>query len=567
MITLRPFQSDIEAACHAAWRNGARVVMPVMPTGAGKTVVFSKIVRDCNAPAVVIAHRSELVTQASLALAKNGVRHRVIGPRSLGKTCASIHASELGTMLFDPMARVAVAGVDTLIKRHDELRTWATTVQLVVQDEGHHVLRNNKWGTAFTMFPNARGLFVTATPERTDGSGLGAHADGIVDRMIVGPTGRELISQGFLTDYRIVAPPSDIDYSRVPVTATGDLSLPQLRDVVHASNTIVGDVVKSYMKFTPGQRGITFSVDVEAATEIAAAYRQQGIPAEALSGKTPAALRYATLRRFERGDLLQLVNCDLFGEGFDVPACSVVSMVRRTESYGLYCQQFGRALRVMVENYDGWGELTDEDRITRIKNSKKPSAVILDHVGNVARHGLPDTGRAWSLDRRERRSRGETETIPTRTCGNPECFAVYERFRRACPYCGWVWVPTSRSSPDEVDGDLIELDPSVLAALRGESQRLVDDVVIPYGLPHIAALGLQKQHRLRAEEQLALRQGIALWAGWQKHLGRDVAETYRRFWLTFGTDVATAQTLGRPDAEALRLRIETELNREGVVAI
>ena len=92
VITPRPFQSDIEAACYDAWREGARVVMPVMPTGAGKTVVFSKIVRDLNAPACVIAHRSELVTQASLALAKNGVRHRIIGPRTLGKACAALRS-------------------------------------------------------------------------------------------------------------------------------------------------------------------------------------------------------------------------------------------------------------------------------------------------------------------------------------------------------------------------------------------------------------------------------------------------------------------------------------------
>jgi len=564
--TLYPHQTQLSDAIHKAWDDGARVVMASLATGGGKTVVFCDTVRRLNVPTCVIAHRSELVAQASLTLARNGIAHRVIGPQSLGRECAALHASELGTMLVSPRATTAVAGVDTLVKRADVLASWAATVRLVVQDEGHHVLRDNKWGKAFAMFPNARGLFVTATPTRADGAGLGAHTDGLADRLIVGPGSRELIRAGFLTDYRVIAPPSDIDYSHIPVTATGDLSLPQLRETVHKSNTIVGDVVKHYLKFAAGQRGFTFTVDVEAATEIAAAYRQAGVPAEAISGKTPTALRYELFRRFQRGELLQLVNCDLLGEGTDVPACSVVSMVRRTESYPLYAQQRGRMMRVMVPSMDKWGELTDEQRTRRIAASDKPNGILLDHVGNFARHAAQDAAQAWSLDRRERRSRGEAETIPSRTCGNVECFSVYERWRKACPYCGWIWTPAERSTPATVDGDLTEVDAAVLARLYGEAERLVSDVVIPYGLPQMAALGLRKQHTLRAEEQRALRSTLAVWAGWQKHLGLSDAEIYRRFWLENGTDIATVQTFSARDAAALRERLEETLNREGVIA-
>lgn len=565
-MELRPFQQTLYDQLLATWNAGARYVMAVLPTGGGKTVLFSHVIQTMRLPTCAIAHRSELISQMSLTLARYGVRHRVIGPRSLQKACSALHMRELNRAYYDPRSQVAVAGVDTLVNRGDELRDWLPAVRLVVMDEAHHVLRDNKWGRAFAMFPNARGLGVTATPLRADGAGLGRHADGVADTLIVGPPGRELIGTGYLTDYRIVAPPSDIDYSHVPIGASGDYSLPKLRQVVHASNTIVGDVVRHYKKFADGKLGVTFNVDVEAAVEQAEAYRKAGVPAEVVHAKTPDDLRFSILRRFRQGGIRQLCNVDLFGEGFDLPAVACVSMVRKTESYGLYCQQFGRALRVMVDGNENWGALTDEERITRIASSNKPHAIILDHVGNVARHGLPDMARQWTLDRRERKSRSaSTDVVPLRTCENPECFAVFERFYKACPYCGHAPVPARRSTPDEVDGDLIELDLAALRAIRGEIERVVAPVVVPYGMPFPARAGLEKSHAARAQAQESLRKTIALWAGFQRHLGRSDSEAYRRFFHTFGTDVGTAQTLGAREASDLDRRITETL--KGVVAI
>lgn len=566
MIQLRPFQSRLAQGIQDAWANGARVVYCVLPTGGGKTVIFSKFIREHRGASCIIVHRAELVAQASVTLARNGVWHRIIGPRELQRVCAALHMREVGKLFHDPRAQAAVAGVDTLIRRGEHLAKWLPTVTLVVQDEGHHVLRDNKWGKAFEMFPNARGLFVTATPLRADGNGLGRHAHGYGDVMVVGPTGRELIDEGFLTDYRIIAPPTDIDYSHVPISASGEFSMPALRSVVHESNTIVGDVVRHYKKFAEGELGITFAVDVQSASELAAAYRDAGVPAECVSADTPDEIRFAVLRKFRNRQLLQLVNVDLFGEGFDLPAVTCVSMVRRTESYGLYCQQFGRALRVMVDD-DQWGQRTAAERRAAIAASGKPKAIIIDHVGNVARHGLPDVGRAWTLDAREKRSRTvDPDVIALRTCTNPECLAVFERFRTTCPYCGQTPTVGSRSSPDQVEGDLTELDPTALRALRGEIDRVVAPVVIPWGMPAAAAGGLRKAHAARADAQRALREAIALWAGWQRHMGYTDAEGYRRFWLTYGTDVGTAQTLGAREADELRERIERELNLKHVRA-
>lgn len=525
-----------------------------------------------------IAHRGELVSQLALALARENIRHRIIGPTSLTKLCASLQMAELGRNYVDPGARVGVAGVDTLIKADASYDSWRRAVGLWSIDEAHHVQRENKWGKAVHLFPQAFGLGWSATPGRADGGGLGTleqGGSGVFDAMVVGPTPRELINAGYLTDYRIFAPPSDVVYDDVPVTGSGDYSPVKLREAVHASGTIVGDVVKHYLRIAPGKRGITFAVDVEAAQEIARAFRASGVPAEVVSAKTDDIARARILRQFRSGEVLQLVNVDLFGEGFDVPACEVVSMVRKTESFSLYCQQFGRALRVMVEAALGavWGDLTDEQRREHIKASKKPKALIIDHVGNVIRHGLPDAPREWTLTNRERRSKSANDAIPLRTCLNLNadgmgngCFSTYPRYLKTCPYCGFYPEPPERTSPQAVDGDLFELDPATLAALRGEVDRISGAPLIPSHLSPLAAAGLQKQWAHRQAAQGHLRNTIALWAGWKRHEGHTDSEAYRLFYFHFGTDVLSAQALGEKDAQALQARIDAQLQKHGVIA-
>lgn len=577
MSRLRPFQETIKASVFQHWQEGRRNVLVKSPTGSGKTVILADIVRTVDRASAVIAHRSELVSQISLALARENVRHRIVGPDSLRRNCVSLHMDKLGRSMYDAGARVGVCGVDTLVNRDVSQDAWFRQVGLWVQDEAHHVLKGNKWGAAAEMFPNALGLGVTATPARADGKGLGAHADGLFDGMVQGPELRELIDAGYLTDYRIFAPPSDVDYSEVTVTASGDLSPVKLRAAVHASDKIVGDVVAHYLKIAKGKLGVTFAVDVESAKEIAQAFRDAGVPAEIVSAKTPDLLRAQILRRFERREVLQLVNVDLFGEGFDLPAIEVVSMVRKTESWPLFVQQFGRALRLMVEPslLAKWGDFTNDQRLAFIAASDKPVALIIDHVGNVIRHGLPDAPRLDTLDRRERRSSGPSDAIPTRVCTNTNahgveglvCAATYERFHKSCPFCGFYPEPPARNAPEFVDGDLYELDAETLAAMRGKVAAIEGAPRIPQHLDALGVAGVRKQHALRLNAQQDLRELIALWAGWQLAQGFDDSQSYRRFFHVFGIDVLSAQALGRPDAEALTLRLRTVLDQHGVTSI
>ena len=542
-MQLRDYQEELKQGVYRSWNAGARNSVAVLPTGGGKTVLFSSVVHDHNGFACAIAHRKELVSQISLAFAREGIVHGVIGPLSTVKEISTDHSRELGTVMLDPNAKVKVAGIDTLINRRRELEGWSQQVSLWVTDECHHLMRNNKWGKGVEMFPNARGLGVTATPCRADGKGLGRHADGVFDDMIVGPTMRELINREFLTDYRIFAPPSDLDVSSVEVGRDGDYKKPQLKKAVQESH-IVGDVVGHYIRIANGKLGITFATDVETATEIANQYRVAGVPAEVVDAKTPARVRAEILQRFRSREILQLVNVDLFGEGFDLPAVEVVSFARPTQSYGLYVQQFGRALRILEGKY---------------------VAIIIDHVGNVVRHNLPDKERIWSLDAREKRPRMKNpeDEIPLRYC--VECTQPYERVLVACPYCGTTHVPAARNKPEYVDGDLYELSPDVLAEMRGELDKVDEDPAslisrMKYaGAPEVAVRSAAKQHGLRMEAQRLLRDSMAWWSAGHHVQGRSDREIQRRFYHAFGIDMMSAQALGRPDAEKLMMKIVEKL--------
>lgn len=583
MSRARYYQTDVKLGCYHEWGAGNSIIMPVVPTGGGKTHIVGEVVRELQRPTLVEAHRRELVGQISMALARENIRHDILAPKNIVKAIVGGHMDEedIGRSYYDPRSPVKVVGVDTLIERQKDstLRAWLATVGLGVIDEGHHVLKGNKWGDSIdlvaeckremlgTSAVDAWWMLPTATACRADGKGLGRHADGYVDALVFGPEMRRLIEEGYLTDYRVFCPrvPSDLDLSNVPISeATGDLSQGKLRAEVHKSRQLVGDVVKHYLRIAPGKLGVTFAVDVEAATEIAQAFRDAGVPAEVITAKTPDVIRRSILRAFRNREILQLVNVDLFGEGFDLPAIEVVSMARPTESYGLYAQQFGRALRLMVSKFlmGAWDTYTPGQRKQFIMESGKPTAIIIDHVGNVERHGLPDKPRPWSLERRERRERlVPIDAIPLRVCLNEECIQPYERIYKACPYCGTAPPPPAIRDLKFVDGDLTELDPAILAVMRGEAIQLGTPAPNLSGISHVAQRGAWNTHRDSQQAQTDLRHAMNSWAAVYDADGESVR--YRRFYFTFGVDVATAMSYTTNDAKALLAKIETRLAREG----
>lgn len=563
---LRRYQKNLKSDIYNAWDGGAENVLAVLPTGGGKTRTFSDIILDKDQPSCAIAHRQELVGQISTALAQNGVRHRVIGPPKVTKLCVNLHMEELGRSYVDPNSWHAVAGVDTLVRRGNELESWLKQVTLGVGDEFHHFLTANKWGRAVEMFPRAKWLGVTATPCRADGKGLGRHADGIIDEMVQGPTMRELIDMGYLTDYRIFTPPSDFHRPSI-VGTSGDYTRDGMRKAAKESH-IVGDVVEHYLRIAPGKLGVTFVPDLDTAAEVAAQFNANGVPAAVVSGETPDEDRVRLLREFKNKKLLQLVNVDLFGEGFDLPAIEVISFARPTESLSLYIQQFGRVLRLMLAAnlYPIWESLSPSQRKAYIAAGTKPHGIIIDHVGNVERHRLPDAHREWTLDRRDRRSSSANRDgiPPMWTCR--ECTASWEKIYKSCLSCGAPMPePSARSGPEFVDGDLIELDPFILEKMRGEIARIdmhPEEYRVELSRRHVPIVGQMahvKRHAERQQAQVQLRDSLAWWGGYQRALGRDDSESYRRFYFQFGVDVLTAQTLNTNDAYELKARVDKHL--------
>lgn len=536
---LRDYQDALLQALYNEWRENKRNVLAVLPTGGGKTRIKAKMFADVKVPGMAIAHRQELVGQISRALASAGTYHRIIAPQPVINFCVAQHIKYFGGSRYHPQAPVAVGGVDTVIRRHEPLAQFFNSVRIWDIDEAHHVLEDNKWGKAVRLFPNAWGAGFTATPLRADRKSLGRSRSGVFDAMVIGPNMRELINRGYLTDYRIFAPTNSIDWSQIRVSeATGELNEKDVKREAHKSR-ITGDIVESYLKFARGKRGITFVVDVDLAGKTADAYNAAGVRAAAVSAETPDTIRQDLIEQFGSGQLDQLVNVDLFGEGFDVPACEVVSMGRPTLSYGLFIQQFGRALR---------------------PHPGKQFGILLDHVENVAHHGLPDRPRIWSITDEERgkRSKSPDDVFEMMTC--EICASPFDRvlYGRQCPHCSHVMMPGGRSLPAQVDGELEELSPDVLKAMRGEAQWIDGVPVIPIGASDIVAAAVRRNWHLRQEAQRELRDCIDAWAGIGKYVHEWTdSEIQRRFYYRFGIDVLSAAALDRKEAQKL-----TQLIRE-----
>ncbi len=563
-MAARDYQIKWNGEINQAWDAGAQYVIGVQPTGGGKGFCIGRLIQEKDQPSCIIGHRQEIVTQLCLTMNREQVAHSIIAPQKIITEIIRAEIDLHGRSYYQPRAVVRVAGVNTLVVR-DTTDRWFSQVKYVVVDEGHHVQEDNIFGKAVLLFPEAHGLFPSAHSIRADGSGLGRGCGGLADKLVVGPSARCLIDRGFLTDYRLVAPHSDIDVSHIPLGSTGDFNPNKLRAAMHESSTIVGDVVREYIRFAGGKLGLTFAVDIEHAEELKAAYQRADVPTEIITGDTGISDRSRIMRDFRTKKLLQIVSVDVLGEGTDVPAVEVISMARPTQSFQLFSQQFGRSLRVSVnkELDRVWDTFTDQERLSHIANCEKPKAIVIDHVGNWERHGLPDVPRRYSLTRREKKAR--REAVPLKLCINIDCLQPYEAFHAQCPYCGTKPIPRERGTPEAVEGDLTELDPAMLNKMRQEIERINNPPMFPYNASPVVEGAIKKNHKIRQESQHTLRSAIALWAGyWKSHKATDV-ESYRRFFHMFGCDIMSAQALGSNDAKELETNIRAEIERLNVI--
>lgn len=570
----RGYQLDMIQRTEQAWAGGVQNVLDVVATGAGKSFISASTVERSGVPTSCLAHRNELVGQLSMALAREGVRHNVVGAKVLAPQIVRLHQEEFGRSYYDPGSAYSVASVQTLARLPDTDPYWARTGAWV-SDEAHHFVKTNAFGKVLARFrPGCRGLGVTATPCRADGQSLGRASDGVFDTMVEGPGMRWLIDNGYLTDYRPFCAQSDFSREGMRHTVSGELNAVDLKKA-RVESRITGDAVKHYQRLAPGKLTVVFDVDVATATATAAAYRAAGVPAEVLTGEMDPYVRVATLRRFKAREILVLVSVDLISEGFDLPAIECVQFLAATESFSKFSQQFGRALRLMIDPalMAAWESFSPARRLELIAQSVKPRALIIDHVGNIVRHGVPDAPREWTLDGFGPAAKGvDPDAIPLRACAcineatGLVCGHPYERFLTECPNCGGKPVIVERGKPEFVDGDLVELTPEVLATMRAAVIDLKSAPHATFGGDGIIALGQAKHHRNKQEAQRNLRQEMAIWGGWQTAQGRTDRQAQKLFFLVYGIDYLSAQALGVADAAALQSRIEADLAHANVIA-
>ena len=556
-MRLHPHQATLDQAIIDAWAAGHQNVLAVLGCGGGKTPVAANRLWQHQGASVAIAHRQELVGQLSKTIARYGLKHRILAPDNVVRQIVQEHIAEFGRDFYDPSAPCAVAGVGTLnswakptSKNYHAFKHWSNQVTLWFFDEAAHICASS-WLNAVALFPNAKGLGVTATAERADGKGLGRHADGVFDIIVLGPEMREMINglpdhngiiRPYLADYRVFCPPSDLDVSTVTVGADGDYNREKLGKATRKSN-IMGHVVEHYQLIAPGKLAILFAPDMETAQLFYQQFNVNGIPAEIVSAVTPQQIRFDIMRKFRQRRVLVLINIDIMGEGVDVPDVEVVIMARATQSYTLYHQQFNRA--------------------TRLSGDPNKVAIIIDHVNNVRTHRLPDRVREWSLDRRERKASKlpDPNAIPLKICCNPVCMAPYDAYLDECPYCHTAPVPAGRATVEQVDGCLYELSAEALAVLRGEVDRVDQhpDAVRSWmraaGHDSMVANSAAARQREKQEAQGLLRSALAGYGGIQQYLGLSDREAQRKFYLQFGIDVLSAMALGRADAVALTERL------------
>lgn len=484
-IILRDYQERGVSDVRLAFRKFAAVLY-VLATGGGKTFLFCYITRQATKKGrrvLIIVHRKELLLQASRSLTDLGIPHGMISPH----------------FTPNPAERVQIASVDTLLIR---LKKRRYKFDLVVFDEAHHVTDSNKWGQVYEALGRPPMLGVTATPSRTDGIGLGVHAGGVFEAMVEGPSYSELIAQGHLMRPRIYGTLEVPDTTGVRRNRDGDWNARQLAERTDRPE-ITGDAVEHYRTICPGAKAIVFCVNIKHAQHVVEEFNAAGFRFALLVGAPTMsdAQRTEVNRGLASGKYQGAVTVDLVSEGYDLPDLECCIMLRKSESLVLFLQQVGRIMRPAPG---------------------KTRCILLDHVGNVGatidgefvvKHGLPDQDREWSLDGREKRSRGENDEddLAIRQCDR--CYAVHPA-APVCPVCGYEY-PVRARKIEQGDGQLQEITEDMAAELRRAALREQGQA------QDLAALMQLGHSRARAEKILEARREKNLLRAELTHLARE----------------------------------------------
>jgi DNA repair protein RadD len=333
---LRPYQTRAIDDLRTCYQSGRRAPVLILPTGAGKTVVASEVIRMTVARGgrvLFLVHRNELLTQSVSKLERAGV--------------TDLRIIQAGSDLGSRTAPVVVASIPTLTRWTDR----HPAASLVIIDEAHHVAAKT-WRKLADHYSASLLLGLTATPARQDGKALGD----IFDSIVVGATVAELVSLGHLVPCRVFAPPDKLEAKHIAVSP-----------------------VEAYRKHGEGQRAVIFCVTVEHAQRTADEMNAAGIGTAVVHGELGRAERAKHLADLEHGRIQAVASIGVLTEGWDSPAVAVCILARKPQHTGLYLQMVGRVLR---------------------PSPGKTHATLIDLCGSVHDHGPPDMDREYTLDGR-----------------------------------------------------------------------------------------------------------------------------------------------------------------------
>lgn len=359
-IRLYNYQAEMKERIDVAFRS-YRSVMVQMPTGTGKTVLLSEVVKSeeqrvKNPWVWIVVHRRELVEQI----------------RDTLDTMLSCPYSTLDTTspLLSENSRIKVMSIQWLSRHYQNM---AEKPSLIVIDEAHHAVAKT-YAEVMNAYPEAKKLGVTATPCRLNKKGFTDLFDVLLQSW---PT-KKFIADGRLSLYDYMSIKADSIDQRMVFGLTkrgadGDFSLKEMSEKLDVQPSIER-LCDTILRYASNKKGIVYAIDIKHAEHIAEQYRVHGIHAVAISSKTPNDERRLTIDKFKAGLIQVLVNVDLFGEGFDCPDVEFIQLARPTLSLAKYLQQVGRGMRV----FEG-----------------KKFCLILDNVGLYRLFGLPSDERDW----------------------------------------------------------------------------------------------------------------------------------------------------------------------------
>jgi len=388
-------------------KKGKKSPLLVMPTGAGKTVVFAEISKSLaqnNKNVLILVHRKELIDQASKKLKAIKVNHGIIAAKYKPKK-----------------SNIQIASVQTLVRR---LEKKLFEPSWIIIDEAHHAAAGS-WQKIISTFSDAYKIGCTATPIRLDGKGL---AD-FFDDLVPGPSIQKLTQDKYLAPYRVFAPPLKLDLDKVK-TVAGDYQKKHLEKEIDKVD-IIGDAVSQYKKHAHGLPAIAFCISVKHATDVCNKFKDAGYKSAIVHGEMSMEDRNDAIQGLANGKVEILTSVDVISEGTDVPDVSAAILLRPTKSEGLYLQQVGRILRP--------------------KEGK--TAIILDHVNSTRTHGFVDDIREWSLNSHKKKTKNNQQALSVETC--KKCFASYKP-QPTCPVCGYQAQNRERFIKQE-EGELEEL--------------------------------------------------------------------------------------------------------------